>query len=70
MSETLWDALGQLSLQSQIYFALALFIAFAFEFVNGFHDTANAVATVVSTACSTVRPRRSSSRKRLTMKSE
>ncbi len=28
---------------------LALFIALAFEFVNGFHDTANAVATVIYT---------------------
>jgi PiT family inorganic phosphate transporter len=26
---------------------LALFVALAFEFVNGFHDTANAVATVI-----------------------
>ena len=49
MSETLWDALGHLSLQSQIFFALALFVAFAFEFVNGFHDTANAVTTVIYT---------------------
>jgi PiT family inorganic phosphate transporter len=33
------------------YFLLgmALFIALAFEFVNGFHDTANAVATVIYT---------------------
>ena len=29
--------------------ALCLFAAFAFEFVNGFHDTANAVATVIYT---------------------
>jgi len=29
--------------------ALALFIALGFEFVNGFHDTANAVATVIYT---------------------
>jgi inorganic phosphate transporter, PiT family len=29
--------------------AVALFIALAFEFVNGFHDTANAVATVIYT---------------------
>ncbi len=28
---------------------LALFVALAFEFVNGFHDTANAVATVIYT---------------------
>ncbi len=29
--------------------AISLFIALAFEFVNGFHDTANAVATVIYT---------------------
>ncbi|MCL2590432.1 MAG: inorganic phosphate transporter [Betaproteobacteria bacterium] len=29
--------------------ALALFFALAFEFINGFHDTANAVATVIYT---------------------
>ena len=28
---------------------LALFLALAFEFANGFHDTANAVATVIYT---------------------
>ena len=26
---------------------IALLVAFAFEFINGFHDTANAVATVI-----------------------
>ena len=31
------------------FFAIALFIALAFEFINGFHDTANAVATVIYT---------------------
>jgi len=31
------------------FLALALVIALAFEFVNGFHDTANAVATVIYT---------------------
>ena len=30
---------------------LALLIALGFEFVNGFHDTANAVATVIYTHC-------------------
>ena len=33
---------------------LCLFAACAFEFVNGFHDTANAVATVIYT--NTLRP--------------
>ncbi len=32
-----------------ILLGLALLIAFGFEFVNGFHDTANAVATVIYT---------------------
>ncbi len=31
------------------FLALALGLALAFEFVNGFHDTANAVATVIYT---------------------
>ena len=31
------------------FLALALLVALAFEFVNGFHDTANAVATVIYT---------------------
>ena len=31
-----------------ILLGVALFVALAFEFVNGFHDTANAVATVLS----------------------
>src|SRR3954465_6109974 len=34
--------------------AVALFIAFGFEVVNGFHDTANAVTTVIYTR--TLRP--------------
>src|SRR5690606_23135832 len=38
-----------LSMYSVILLATALFIAFGFEFVNGFHDTANAVATVIYT---------------------
>jgi PiT family inorganic phosphate transporter len=32
-----------------LFLALALGLALAFEFVNGFHDTANAVATVIYT---------------------
>ncbi len=49
MHSSLWEAIGQLSLQHQIYFAFALVIAFGFEFINGFHDTANAVTTVIYT---------------------
>lgn len=37
------------SLASYLLLALALAIALGFEFVNGFHDTANAVATVIYT---------------------
>ena len=32
-----------------IFLLLALLLALTFEFVNGFHDTANAVATVIYT---------------------
>ena len=32
-----------------IFLVLCLVLACAFEFVNGFHDTANAVATVIYT---------------------
>src|SRR6202050_1522572 len=32
-----------------LFLLFALFLALSFEFVNGFHDTANAVATVIYT---------------------
>ena len=32
-----------------VFLILALALAFGFEFVNGIHDTANAVATVIYT---------------------
>lgn len=38
-----------LNLYSVIILSTALLIALGFEFVNGFHDTANAVATVIYT---------------------
>ena len=44
--------LGNITLGSSwpyILLGTALFIALSFEFVNGFHDTANAVATVIYT---------------------
>ena len=41
--------LPQMALFSFVLLAAALFIALGFEFVNGFHDTANAIATSVST---------------------
>lgn len=45
----LFDALGRLDAQSALVLAIALAIAFGFEVVNGFHDTANAVTTVIYT---------------------
>ena len=49
METAFWEAVTQLSVGHQIGFAFALFVAFAFEFINGFHDTANAVTTVIYT---------------------
>jgi len=42
-------SLADVSTGSWILLGLALFLALGFEFVNGFHDTANAVATVIYT---------------------
>ncbi len=41
--------LGSLNAIQLVALALALALALGFEFVNGFHDTANAVATVIYT---------------------
>lgn len=38
-----------LSATGVLFLVLAIALALAFEFVNGFHDTANAVATVIYT---------------------
>lgn len=44
------DAVGErLAFGVFVFLGLALVIALGFEFVNGFHDTANAVATVIYT---------------------
>jgi PiT family inorganic phosphate transporter len=43
------DTVTVTSIWPYLLLALALFIALGFEFVNGFHDTANAVATVIYT---------------------
>jgi PiT family inorganic phosphate transporter len=40
---------GSLTPLNLLFLILALGLAFGFEFVNGFHDTANAVATVIYT---------------------
>ena len=45
--EALFD--GSLETSTLLLLLLSLLIAFGFEFVNGFHDTANAVATVIYT---------------------
>jgi hypothetical protein len=39
------------SIMPYVLLGLALLVALGFEFVNGFHDTANAVATVIYTHC-------------------
>ena len=49
MNQIFWEAFGNLTVIGQVLFFLALLIAFAFEFINGFHDTANAVTTVIYT---------------------
>ncbi|MFO0811349.1 MAG: inorganic phosphate transporter [Gemmataceae bacterium] len=46
---SLWDALSGLPPLHLACFTIALVIAFGFEFINGFHDTANAVTTVIYT---------------------
>jgi len=38
-----------------IFFLLVLLAAYVFEYINGFHDSANAIATVVSTKVLTPR---------------
>lgn len=44
------ELFGQpVSFGTAVFFLLALGMALSFEFVNGFHDTANAVATVIYT---------------------
>jgi PiT family inorganic phosphate transporter len=44
-----FEALTTLSISQTLLLILALAIAFGFECINGFHDTANAVATVIYT---------------------
>ena len=43
------EAFSYLSMGQTVLLFVALLIAFGFECVNGFHDTANAVATVIYT---------------------
>lgn len=51
---TFWDAAFSLPALPLLALAFALLVAFGFEFINGFHDTANAVTTVIYTR--TLRP--------------
>ena len=51
---SIWQDVSSAGTQSHsalvyLLLAVALLIALGFEFVNGFHDTANAVATVIYT---------------------
>lgn len=46
---TLWNALESVPSGHLVFLSLALVVAFGFEFINGFHDAANAVATVIYT---------------------
>jgi inorganic phosphate transporter, PiT family len=45
----MFEVFGSLSSGLAIAFATCMIMIFLFEFVNGFHDTANAVATVIYT---------------------
>ncbi|MFO0798698.1 MAG: inorganic phosphate transporter [Gemmataceae bacterium] len=49
-----WDAAAALPTVPLLCLCVALLVAFGFEFINGFHDTANAVTTVIYTR--TMRP--------------
>jgi phosphate/sulfate permease len=44
-----FDSMSALQTGELIFLLVALFVAFGFEFINGFHDTANAVTTVIYT---------------------
>src|SRR3954451_6320597 len=48
------DTVSALPAGQLVFLVVALLVAFAFEFINGFHDTANAVTTVIYTR--TMRP--------------
>src|SRR6476619_741818 len=51
-----WDAAFALPFAPLVFLSLALLVAFGFEFINGFHDTANAVTTVIYTKTLTPNP--------------
>ena len=45
----MFEALSSLSTILLILLFVSIFLVLTFEFINGFHDTANAVATVIYT---------------------
>lgn len=49
LNQTFWQALSDLPTVTLLFMIFSLLIAFGFEFINGFHDTANAVTTVIYT---------------------
>jgi phosphate/sulfate permease len=49
LQTTFFEAVAALAPGAALVFFFALVIAFGFEFINGFHDTANAVTTVIYT---------------------
>jgi phosphate/sulfate permease len=53
---TFFDAVGSLPTIQVCFLLFALVVAFGFEFINGFHDTANAVTTVIYTRTMTPTP--------------
>src|SRR6185503_540945 len=46
---------GGLRVQTAVIVAIVVLVAFAFDYTNGFHDAANAIATAVSTRALTPR---------------
>ena len=45
----LWEALNNISTLTMVLLFISLAIALFYEMVNGFHDTANAVAMIIYT---------------------
>ena len=50
-------------MRSDFLLVLVVVVALAFDFTNGFHDTANAMATSIATKALTAGRRRSCSRR-------
>src|SRR5262249_26386469 len=49
MGNSFWDAFAALPPTNKVFFAIALAVAVRFRVINRFHDTANAVTTVIYT---------------------